>query len=173
MFPFGRLATARLVMTPVAARDLPNLVALKADPRAFGQMLGGVRTRRQTADELAEDICLWGARGYGMWAVRAKAGGAFLGITGLMHRPDGRGVALRFALWPEAQGAGLAREAASTALFHAHDQAGLSRVIGVAREQNYSSRIVLGSIGMTEAERFMRAGTQLIVYESVRQQSAG
>jgi hypothetical protein len=43
----------------------------------------------------------------------------------------------------------------------------------VAREQNYSSRIVLGSIGMTEAERFMRAGTQLIVYESVRQQSAG
>jgi RimJ/RimL family protein N-acetyltransferase len=168
MLSFGRLATARLVMTPVAPRDLPHLLALKADPRVFGQMLGGVRTRQQATQELADDIQLWGALGYGMWAVRAKAGGIFLGITGLMHRPDGRGVALRFALWPEAQGAGLAREAASAALFFAHDQAGLARVVAVARVQNYGSRIVLGAIGMTEAGHFTRDGSSLVLYESVR-----
>jgi RimJ/RimL family protein N-acetyltransferase len=97
----------------------------------------------------------------------------FLGITGLMHRQDGHGVALRFALWPEAQGAGLAREAASAALFFAHDQAGLARVVAVARVENYGSRIVLGAVGMAEAGRFMRDGNLLVLYQSVRSQNAG
>ena len=85
-----------------------------------------------------------------------------------MHRPDGRGVALRFAFWPEARGVGLAREAASMTLNYAHGVVGLERVIGVAREQNFASRTVLGSIGMVEVERFTRDGILLIVYQSVR-----
>ena len=168
MHSYWRLTTARLSMTPVAPRDLPQLVALKASPLTFGQMLGGVRNPEQTANELAQDICTWGANGYGMWAVRGRDGNIFLGTVGLMHRPDGRGVALRFSLWPKAQGAGLAREAASAALFFAHDRAGLERVIGVAREENYGSRIVLGSIGMTQSGRFLRNGTVLLVYQSFR-----
>ena len=163
-----RLTTGRLSMTPVAPRDLPHLVALKGSPLTFGQMLGGVRNPEQTARELAQDICTWGANGYGMWAVRGRDGNIFLGTAGLMHRLDGRGVALRFALWPKAQGAGLAREAACAALFFAHDRAGLDRVIGVAREENYGSRIVLGSIGMTQTGRFIRDGTLLLIYQSVR-----
>ncbi len=163
------LVTGRLRMAPVGYWDLPDLVALKADPRAFAQMLGGVRSPVQAAEELAQDIQDWGAFGYGMWSVRALRG-RFLGITGLMHRPDGRGVALRFAFWPEARGVGLAREAASMILNYAHDVAGLERVIGVAREQNFASRTVLGSIGMVEVERFTRDGILLIVYQSVRQQ---
>jgi RimJ/RimL family protein N-acetyltransferase len=169
MQPTRRLATARLVMTPVAPHDLPDLTKLKAHPLAFGQMLGGVRSAAQTARELAEDIALWSGHGYGMWSVRARDGGVFLGVTGLMHRPDGRGIALRFALWPEARGAGLAREAASAALFFAHDRAALTRVIAVAREQNFGSRIVLGAIGMTPCGQFERDGSSLFVYQSVRQ----
>jgi RimJ/RimL family protein N-acetyltransferase len=167
------LTTARLVLAPVGARDLAHLVALKADPLVFGQMLGGVRSRAQAEAELAADICGWGADGFGMWAVRARAGGVFLGITGLMHRPDGRGVALRFALWPHAQGAGLAREASAAALFFAHDRAGLRRVVAVAREANIGSRTILGGVGMVEAERFIRQGSLLLVYESVRRANAG
>jgi RimJ/RimL family protein N-acetyltransferase len=168
-----RLTTARLLMTPVASADLPDLAALKADPRAFAQMLGGVRARQQVAEELARDIQDWGRYGFGMWSVRARAGGAFLGLIGLMHRPDGRGVALRFALFPSARGAGLAMEGASAALHYGHDQAGLSRIIAVAREDNFASRTVLGAIGMTETSRFLRAGVELIICESVRYQNAG
>ncbi|OYV44254.1 MAG: GNAT family N-acetyltransferase [Acidocella sp. 20-57-95] len=163
------LVTARLVMSPVGGADLRDLVGLKADPLAFAQMLGGVRSAHRTAEELAEDIQAWGEFGFGMWAVRARSGGRFCGVTGLMHRPDGRGVALRFAFRPEARGVGLASEAAHAALVYAHEVAGLTRVIAVAREENFSSRTVLGAIGMAEADRFMRHGILLLIYQSVRQ----
>ena len=93
--------------------------------------------------------------------------GQFVGITGLERRPDGRGVALRFALWPEAQGHGLAREAASAALRFGHDQAGLDRIVAVARESNFASRMVLGGIGMTECDGFVQQGHHMVMYESV------
>ncbi len=168
MITVWRVVTGRLVMTPVALRDLRDIAALKAHPRAFGQMLGGVRSWLQSSEELAEEIRAWGAFGYGMWVVRARDGGRFLGLTGLTHRADGRGVALRFAFWPKARGMGAAREAASAALIYAHDTAGLLRVIAVAREDNFASRTVLGSIGMSDVESFIRDGNSLIVYESVR-----
>ncbi len=161
------LDTARLRMAPVGHWDLRDLVALKGDPLAFAQMLGGVRGPVRVAEELAEEIQDWGRYGYGMWSVRAVRG-RFLGITGLMHRPDGRGVGLRFAFWPQARGVGLASEAAGAALNYAHDVAGLVRVVGVAAEHNFASRMVLGSIGMVEVERFERDGISRLVYQSVR-----
>jgi RimJ/RimL family protein N-acetyltransferase len=161
-----RLATARLILTPVAPADLRDISALKADPRAFAQMLGGVRSRLESAEELAEDIRFWGENGFGMWSVRARAGNAFMGIAGLMPRPDGRGIALRFALWPQARGVGLATEAAGAALFYAHEGAGLRQIIAVAREDNFSSRMVIGAIGMTEIDRFNADGVPRLVYQS-------
>ena len=163
-----RLATARLVMTPVAPADLRDIAALKANPLAFAQMLGGVRSRQRSAEELAEDIRCWGANGYGMWSVRAREGSALLGLTGLMHRPDGRGVALRFAFWPQARGVGLASEAAGAALVYAHETALLPRVVAVAREDNYASRAIIGSIGMTHFDSFIRDGILRLVYHSTR-----
>jgi RimJ/RimL family protein N-acetyltransferase len=163
-----RLATARLILTPVAPADLNDISKLKADPRAFAQMLGGVRSRLASAAELAEDIRFWGQHGYGMWSVRARAGNEFMGIAGLMQRPDGRGVALRFSLWPQARGVGLASEAAAAALVYAHETMRLPKVIAVAREDNFSSRMVIGAIGMTETGRFTRDGIPLLLYQSIR-----
>jgi RimJ/RimL family protein N-acetyltransferase len=166
MNPKCILRTARLVLTPVSGTDLADLQAIKSDPRVFAVMLGGVRTPEQTAGELAEDVIAWGANGFGIWAVRER-GTAFAGITGLETRPDGRGVALRFALWPEAQGRGLAREAAGAALRFGHERAGLRRIVAVARENNFPSRTVLGSIGMTECSGFIQQGWRMVLYESV------
>jgi RimJ/RimL family protein N-acetyltransferase len=168
-----RLATARLIMTPVAPSDLRDLIVLKANPLAFAQMLGGVRTPLQTAEDLAHDIQYWGRHGYGIWSIRARARGHFLGITGLMLRADGLGIALRFAYLPEARGAGLASEAAAAALAYGHDIAGLPRIIAVARAQNYASRTILGAIGMTEEGVFFRQGVELLIYKSERQTTNG
>lgn len=173
MISVRHLVTARLVMAPVSGRDLPDLVALKADPLAFARMLGGVRAASQVGEELAEDIRDWGEFGFGVWCVRARAGAKFLGVVGLMHRADGRGVALRFAFWPNARGVGLAREAAGAALRYGHDVAGLPRIIAVAPEDNFASRMVLGAVGMAPVEEFLRHGVSLLVYQSVRNQNAG
>jgi RimJ/RimL family protein N-acetyltransferase len=159
------LRTARLVLAPVGAADLPDLIALKADPGVFGQMLGGVRSPWQTVAELAEEIATWSRFGAGMFAIRESQ--RFQGITGIHERPDERGLALRFAVWPEARGRGIAREAAAAALRHAHDRARIERVIAVCRGDNFGSRMVLGSIGMTERQAFLRNGHIMLIYESL------
>lgn len=166
MSPRWTRRTARLVLTPVNGADLPELVAIKADPRVFAVMLGGVRSVAETHAELARDVCAWGANGFGIWSLREAE--SFVGIAGLEPRPDGRGVALRFALWPEAQGRGLAREAAAAALRFGHDDAGLARIIAVARASNFGSRMVLGGIGMTECGGFVQAGWDMVMYESAK-----
>jgi RimJ/RimL family protein N-acetyltransferase len=130
----------------------------------FAVMLGGVRNPAEVAEDLAQDVMNWGRYGFGMWAIREA--GRFAGITGLEHRPDGRGVALRFAVSHEAQGRGLAREAAFAALRFGHDRVGLRRIVAVARESNFGSRMVLGGIGMRDVARFEQRGYTMILYES-------
>lgn len=159
--------TERLMLLPVGLENLPELVRLKGDPRVFSVMLHGVRTPERAREELEDDIDFWQVRGYGTWAVHSLADEAFLGVAGLMERPDGRGVALRFALWPEVRGQGYAREAAGAALGFGH-RAGLARIIAVARETNWASRSVLADIGMKECGGYAHQGHRMLVFESVR-----
>lgn len=158
--------TERLMMIPPGKENLPDLARLKADERVFGWMLHGTRTSERTAAELEDDIDFWEVRGYGTWCVFERGTGDFLGICGFMERPDGRGVALRYALWPECRGKGYAREAARAALAFGH-RAGLARIIAVAREENVASRAVLTDVGMTPAGEFRNQGHRMLVFESL------
>jgi RimJ/RimL family protein N-acetyltransferase len=82
-----------------------------------------------------------------------------------MERPDGRGVALRFALWPECRGRGYARAAARAALEFGF-RAGLPRIIAVAWAENAASRGVLEDIRMRLCDRFTHRGRAMLVYEA-------
>ncbi len=166
MNPAWIVRTGRLVLSPVSGEDLVELVALKGDPGVYGLMLGGIVGPVRVAEELAADIAAWSRTGVGIWMVRDQ-GGPAIGLTGVQNRADGRGMALRFAFRPAARGRGLAREAAGAALRFGHDQARIPRIIAVAREDNLSSRTVLGAIGMRVCDRFLRDGATLIVFESV------
>jgi RimJ/RimL family protein N-acetyltransferase len=166
MTPSWTIRTGRLVLNPVGWPDIADLCALKGDPTVYALMLGGVRSPVQVALELTEDTTFWARHGVGMWMARDLTGQA-LGLTGIHERPDGRGIALRFAFRPEVRGRGLAREAAGAALRFAHDRARLARVVAVARESNISSRTVLGAIGMRRCDAFMRGGERVLIYESL------
>jgi RimJ/RimL family protein N-acetyltransferase len=161
------LSTARLSLLPPGPEHLPDLIRLKADERVFSYMLHGVRSPERTREELEDDMEFWLVRGYGVWSVFERTSGAFLGICGLMERPDGRGIALRFAFWPEWRGKGFAREAAAAALEFGH-RAGLARIIAVARETNTASRAVLADIGMRPCGEFRNLGHRMLVFESLR-----
>jgi RimJ/RimL family protein N-acetyltransferase len=174
MNPAWTIQTGRLSLRPVGWSDLADMTRLKGDPRAFAVMLGGVRTPLMAADELAADIAAWSQLGYGVWTVRVEPGrfvgpDRFVGMVALQTRADGRGVAMRFALLPGEHGRGYAAEAAGAALRFGHDRCGLSRIVAVAREDNFASRTVLGSIGMRPCDSFERDGVRLILFESVRQ----
>ncbi len=159
------ITTERLSMLPPGPEHMDDLIRLKADERVFGFMLHGVRTPARTGEELEDDMDFWQVRGYGTWSVFLRGTGQFLGLCGLMERPDGRGVALRYALWPEMRGHGYAREAANAALEFGH-HAGLARIIGVARESNTASRAVMESIGMRLCDHFINRGHAMMVFES-------
>ena len=160
------VTTERLSLLPPAPEQLPDLIRLKADERVFGFMLHGVRTPERTREELEDDMDFWQVRGYGTWSVFVRGTGEFLGICGLMERPDGRGVALRYALWPECRGRGYAREAAKAALAFGH-AAGLARIIAVARYTNHASRAVMADIGMRPCGDFRHKGESMLVFESL------
>ena len=166
MNPAWRISTGRLILNPVGAADMTDLVALKGDPLVYGQMLGGVRSPAHVAHELARETEAWSRHGVGFWVVRPVDGTPPIGLVGIEDRPDGRGMALRFAFTPKSRGRGLAREAAAAALRFAHERANLPRVIAVARETNIASRTVLGAIGMREACTFMRGTETMLVFES-------
>lgn len=159
------VTTERLMMIPPGKENLPDLIRLKGDDRVFGWMLHGVRSAQRAAEELEDDIDFWEVRGYGTWCVFERESGAFLGICGFMERPDGRGVALRYALWPECRGKGYAREAARASLAFGH-RTGLKRIIAVARDENVASRAVLTDIGMTPAGEFRNQGHRMLLFES-------
>ena len=161
----NELQTARLVLRPVNWPDMEDMAKLKADVGAFGAMLGGVRTRAKAEAEMAEDVAFWAERGIGIFSILEQ--GRFVGMTGVHERPDGWGIGLRFALFPWAAGRGIAREAASTALNFVLD-AGVERVVAVARQDNRPSRIVLGSIGMSLLDQFERDGHIMLLYEKRR-----
>jgi len=168
MNPTWSVQTGRLLLQPVWGGDLADLQALKADPRVFAVMLGGVRSPTEAAEELAADIAFWGRHGVGMWTVRERGREQFLGLVGILERADGRGMALRFALSPDAHGQGFASEAAAGALRFGHERASLRRIVAIARETNFASRTVLGAIGMRPCDAFDRDGQRMLVYESVR-----
>jgi RimJ/RimL family protein N-acetyltransferase len=164
--PERTLRTGRLLLAPYGWQELSALAALKADPRIWGQMLGGVRSLAQTAEDLVGELRFWASHGVGMWTAR-NLEGRLLGVTGLHERPDARGIALRFAFDPNCRGHGLAREAAGAVLQDAH-RSGLTRVIAVTQEDNFASRRVLGGIGMVEEARFTQAGRTKLLYASER-----
>jgi len=66
------------------------------------------------------------------------------------------------------QGRGYASEAAAAALRFGHERAGLTRIVAIARESNFASRMVLGNIGMVECDAYERDGYSVLVYESER-----
>jgi RimJ/RimL family protein N-acetyltransferase len=158
------IRTARLLLAPYGWQDLGALAALKADPRVWAQMLGGVRTAAETARDLEAELRFWASHGVGMWTAR-DLDGKLLGVTGLHERPDARGIALRFAFDPDCRGHGVAREAAGAVLRDAHAN-GLTRVVAITREDNFASRRVLGGIGMVEEGRFDQGGRTKLLYAS-------
>lgn len=158
------LRTQRLVLRPISWLDLADLRRLKGDAASFGRMLGGVRTPGQVEEELAEDMSFWARKKIGIFAIFEN--GEFIGMTGFHDRPDGRGIGLRFSLFPHLQGRGLAREAAGAALAFARENE-IARVIAVASADNIASQTVLRSIGMRQCEIFYRDGREMRVYEAM------
>ncbi|WP_374675345.1 GNAT family N-acetyltransferase [Ideonella sp.] len=90
----------------------------------------------------------YATRGYGMFTLTDRHGGAVLGFCGLVH-PGGQVEAeLKYALAREAWGQGLATEAAAAMLCTGHRLFGLAHIIATVAPAHVASQRVLLKAGM-------------------------
>jgi len=152
------LETPRLQLRQWRDADLAPFAALNADP-AVMEFFPAPLTRAES-DAFAERIRrALAERGWGLWAVELRAGGAFIGYVGLevpgADLPVSPCVEIGWRLAAAHWGRGYASEAARAVLEAGFARLGLHEIVSFTSETNRRSRAVMERIGMRwSGERF-------------------
>jgi len=145
------LETERLSLREVEIADAAFMLDLLNSP-GFLENIGdrGVRDE-ESARTFIEDRLRASYRenGFGMWLAEEKAGGAPVGIAGIVRRegldlPD-----VGYAFLPKVWGRGYAQETAAAVVAYARDGLGLQRLAAITTPENFASMAVLRKIGFT------------------------
>ncbi len=106
------LTTQRLTLRAPALADFEHHAAFHASPRAGWE--GGEKSRKEAWKIWAGDVAVWHLRGYGAFSVDMD--GAFVGEVGIYHPDHFPGPEFGWMVVAEAEGKGVAHEAANAAL---------------------------------------------------------
>ena len=131
------LTTERLTLRAPRLSDFEPYMAFFASERSIHE--GGPLSRIETWREFAAAIGCWTIRGYGVWAIEDRATGAWLGEAGLFHPDYYPEAELGWTLAPEAEGKGVAHEAALAARDWAWRVAGLRTLVSYIAPANARS----------------------------------
>jgi ribosomal-protein-alanine N-acetyltransferase len=143
------LLTPRLSIRPFTAADGADVFAVFAAPAVMRFL-----SSSPPADLV--EAGLWATRhehmqrrlGYAQWRVGERETGRLVGIAGLQVLGGGPETEITYALEPSCWGAGYATEAGAAALAYGLEDAGLDRIVGIARPENGASVAVLHKLGM-------------------------
>lgn len=108
------LRTERLCLRAPRLDDFEHHAAFFASERSIPE--GGPKDRLGAWRHWAADTALWGLRGYGPFGVEDGTTGAYLGEVGLFHGEGYPSPELGWFVLPEAEGKGIAAEAARRVL---------------------------------------------------------
>ena len=160
-----RIETTRLICERLREQHLADLDRLHTDPRAMAT-LGGVRSRAETSGYLADSLAHWERFGFGLYALRQRDGGAFVGRAGLRHASiEGDDlVELAYALVPEHWRRGLATEIGRALLDVGFGPLGLGDIAAFTATTNLASRRVLEKLGFVHQRDFERAALPHVLY---------
>lgn len=142
------LETERLILRQFREEDLDAYVEMVGDPEVMQYLGSGAMNRAEAWRNMAMILGHWRLRGFGMWAVEEKGGGAMIGRVGCW-RPEGwPGLEVSWALRRESWGRGFATEAAKASLDAAFDLLAERHVISMIHGQNAASIRVARRLGM-------------------------
>jgi ribosomal-protein-alanine N-acetyltransferase len=159
------LETERLLMSPITEGDLDDVAALYADAdvmRFIG--LRGPLTREQTQERVAFMVDHWRKHGFGMWLLRLKDGGDFVGRCGLRYLDNSDEVELGYTLAKAHWGRGFATESSRAVVRHAFDVLKLPRLVAIADPANTASVNVMKKLGMTFERVGHFYGSECVLY---------
>jgi RimJ/RimL family protein N-acetyltransferase len=152
------LETERLILRPLTADDLDNLVELDADPEVMRYISGGRPTPRELLRTRILPMmlaCNQRHPGLGFFAAIEQSSGDFLGWFCL--RPHGEpgtdNVGLGYRLHRSVWGKGYATEGSRVLVSKAFSDLGVRRVFATTYGENLASRRVMEKAGL----RFVRA----------------
>lgn len=139
------LETERLRLRAPRASDLDAYAAFRASERA--RVLGGPYTRAQAFEQLGELIGHWHLRGFGRWMVADRGSDAPLGVVGLFFPEDWPEPEIAWSVFDEAEGKGVAHEAALAARDYAYATLGWSSVVSLVAPDNARSAALARRLG--------------------------
>ena len=150
--PFPTLETARLILRPPAAEDFEAWAEFSADVEAT-RFIGGPAHRAVAWRSMAASAGSWLLQGFGIFSVLDKANGRWLGRVGPI-RPEGwPGTEVGWALVRDAQGRGIAYEAATASIEFAFVKLGWSEVIHCIDDDNAPSIALARRLGSVPLRR--------------------
>jgi [ribosomal protein S5]-alanine N-acetyltransferase len=140
------LETERLVLRAPQASDWPMFRDYRLSPRTA--YTGGVKKPHEAAEQFASFFGHWVLRGFGRLIAEDRATGHPVGHFGPMQWDDGGDVELTWSLWTaDAEGKGLASEAARAMQAWTFDVAGKSPVIAAVHRDNAASHAIARRLG--------------------------
>jgi RimJ/RimL family protein N-acetyltransferase len=146
-FTIPRLESDRLILRAHQASDIAAEAAFYASPRA--QYVGGPLSAEQTWRMIAAFLGHWALRGFGFWAIEDKSTGHYLGRAGLWFPAGWPEREIGWTLMEEAEGRGIALEAALAARAYAYDVLGWTTAISMTTRGNTRSAALAKRMGAT------------------------
>ncbi|MBI5029230.1 MAG: GNAT family N-acetyltransferase [Chloroflexi bacterium] len=156
------IETPRLLLRPMQANDLDDLLLIFTDPNVMASFGGELLSHEQMQRWLQRNLDHQTQFGYGLFSVILKADGTLIGDCGLdVMEIDGAQVAeLGYDFRSDYWHRGYATEAAVAVRDYAFRTLGLSRLISLIRIGNIASRRVAEKVGMQLDSEFKRYGNR-------------
>jgi RimJ/RimL family protein N-acetyltransferase len=163
------LTTSRLELTRIREGDLPEFLSFYQDEQTTAT-LGGRRSADWVRQWLDRQLEHWQQNGFGLWTMRARASGAFVGRGGLRRvLIEGQDeIELGYGLLPAFWGQGLAGEMSREALRLGFELLGLSSIVSFTLPTNLRSRRVMEKVGLQFERDVIWADLPHVLYRSSR-----
>ncbi|WP_300058855.1 GNAT family N-acetyltransferase [uncultured Roseobacter sp.] len=154
------LATERLLLRAPKVEDFDAFARIACTER--GQYVGGPMTREDAWADFTQMTATWLLHGHGIWTI--GRGGEIAGFVLLGFEPGDLEPELGFLLLPEAEGCGIAFEAATAAQKHALDSLGWTTLVSYidpsnTRAQRLATRLGAVRDGLVDDAQVWRYGS--------------
>ncbi len=162
------LETERLILERLRADHAGDLIGLLQDPRV-ARTLWPFPTPQSDAEVIAglqDKIAHWERYGFGLWLMRDRATGQFVGRGGLQHTAvEGEPtIEVGWAVVPERWGEGLATELARASVEVAFGDLGLRELVAFTLPHNIASRRVMEKAGFVYDREVTHVGLLHVLY---------
>lgn len=139
------LHTERLRLRAPRRDDFPAYEAFCASDRA--RLMGGPMTQQAAWAMFCRGAASWSLHGFGCWSIERREDDAYLGEVGLNGHPYFPETELGWIVIADAEGKGVAREAATEARRWAFEDLGLSTVVSYIHRDNARSIALAERLG--------------------------